>query len=168
VPRSFDLKVESSSGVEQFRRAFSNEHYWLARLAPNDSGTATLDSLIIDPDGTVNVTTTISLVRDRLPRLVSQMHRGDLEMVHNETWGRSDGGHLHGEVSAAVPGAPLSAHGTVLLTPAPNGSRLTFAATVAIKVPLIGGALESFVGRQLTDGLIDMQRFTTEWIAENG
>jgi Protein of unknown function (DUF2505) len=168
MPRSFDLEVESPSSVEQVRGAFSNEDYWLARLAPNDNGTATLDSLIIDPDGTVNVTTTMRLVGDRLPRLVSQFRRGDLEMVHNETWRRIDGGQMHGEIGAAVPGAPLSALGTALLTPAPNGSRLTFAATVEIKVPLIGGALESFIGRQLTDGLIDMQRFTTDWIAENG
>ena len=54
MPRSFDIVTESPASVEQVHAAFSREDYWLARLvAFGDS--STLDSLIVDADGTVTV-----------------------------------------------------------------------------------------------------------------
>ena len=44
---------------------------------------------------------------------------------------------------------------------------MTFAATVEVKIPLVGGKIESFIGSQLVDLLIAEQRFTTVWITEN-
>ena len=170
MPRSIDLKAESPASVEQIHSAFSDEDYWRARLAANDTGTgtATLDSLIVDADGTVNVATTHGLFRDQLPRLVTQLHLGHLEMVHNETWSRIGGGRVRGEASVVVPGAPLSALSAVLLTPVRNGSRLKYTATVEVKVPLVGGKIESFIGGQAAEEIARIQGFTTEWIAENG
>ncbi|HUO38955.1 MAG TPA: DUF2505 domain-containing protein, partial [Mycobacterium sp.] len=86
MPRSFDLSTESPASVEQIHSAFSDEDYWLARLAGFGAGTATLDSLIVDADGTVIMATTLGLLRDRLSGLVTRLYRGDLEMVCNETW----------------------------------------------------------------------------------
>ena len=53
MPRSFDFSVESSVSVEQIHSAFSEEDYWLARLAAF-GGVGRLDSLIIDTDGSVH------------------------------------------------------------------------------------------------------------------
>jgi len=47
-----------------------------------------------------------------------------------------------------------------------GGARLKFRATVEVKIPLVGGKLENFIGGQLVDLLIREQRFTTTWIAE--
>jgi hypothetical protein len=38
---------------------------------------------------------------------------------------------------------------------------------VEFKVPLIGGAVESVVGRLLVQNISSMQRFTTEWIKQH-
>ena len=54
MPRSFDVSVESPASVEQVHGAFSDEEYWLARFAAFGAST-TLDSLIVDSDGTVTV-----------------------------------------------------------------------------------------------------------------
>ena len=167
MPRSFDLSVESPVSVEQVLSAFGDDDYWRARLAAFGNGTATLSSLIVDAGGTVTVVIKLSLFRDRLPKLVTQLHRGDLEMVRNERWSRIDGGRVRGEVNAAVPGAPLSAVGEALLAPVRNGSRLTYTTTMEVKVPLVGGKIESFIGGQATEQIAAIQRFTTEWIAEN-
>ncbi|MGA9494196.1 MAG: DUF2505 family protein, partial [Mycobacterium sp.] len=45
-----------------------------------------------------------------------------------------------------------------------GGARLQFRATVEVKVPLVGGKLENFIGSQLVDLLIAEHRFTTTWI----
>lgn len=57
--------------------------------------------------------------------------------------------------------------GTAVLAPAGPGSRLEFTVEVEVRVPLVGGKIESFIGSQLVDLLIAEQRFTTVWIAEN-
>jgi Protein of unknown function (DUF2505) len=167
MPRSFDLSVESPVSVEQFHSAFGEEDYWLARLANYGAGAVTLDSLITDADGTVTVATTVSLLGDGLPRLITQLHGGDLKTVLNETWSPIGGGRVRGEVSVAVPGVPLSGFGAGLLTPARNGSRLKYTATVEVKVPLVGGMIESFIGGQLAEPIAAIQRFTTTWITEH-
>jgi hypothetical protein len=166
MPRSFDLTVESPSSVEQFRSAFGDEGYWRARLAAMDNGR--LDSLNVDDDGTVDVHSTFKLLRDGLPKVVTQLRLGDLQMMHNETWSRIDGGRVQGQVSVDVSGFPLSARGSGSLTPTADGSQLTYTATVAVKVPLVGGAIEGFIGGQLASWIREISTFTTEWIDSRG
>jgi hypothetical protein len=72
------------------------------------------------------------------------------------------------DTSVAVHGAPLSAVGAVLLAPVRNGSRVQYTATVEVKVPLVGGAIESFIGGQLAEVIIAIQTLHHGWIAENG
>jgi hypothetical protein len=107
------------------------------------------------------------LFRDRLPKMITKLQRGDLEMMHNQRWSRIDGDRVRGEVRMAVFGAPVSGLGEALLAPAQNGSRLEFTATVEVNVPLVGGTIESLIGGRLGDDISEVQRFTTEWIAEN-
>jgi hypothetical protein len=166
MPSTFDLSVESPATVDQILSAFGDGEYWRARLAMFGGGTATLTSLIIDASGAVTVAITLGLLRDRLPKLVTQLHRGDLEMVRNENWSRIGGGRVRGDIDVAVPGAPLSAVGQALLVPEGSGSRMTYSATVAVKVPFVGGKIENFMGGQTIDEITKLQRFTTQWIAE--
>ena len=51
MPSSLDLVVEFPASVEQVHSAFSDEDYWLARLAAF-GGSTTLDSLIVHADAT--------------------------------------------------------------------------------------------------------------------
>jgi hypothetical protein len=48
------------------------------------------------------------------------------------------------------------------------GTQLTYTATVSVKVPLIGGAIEGFIGSQLSSWIREISAFTTEWIDEHG
>ncbi len=70
VPRSFDFSVESPASVEQIHSAFSEEDYWLARLAAF-GGVGRLDSLIIDTDGSV----TVVIIAGRAPRRAARAGR---------------------------------------------------------------------------------------------
>jgi len=167
MPRSFDVSLESQASVEQIHSALGNQDYWRARLAAFGNGTAALASLDVDPGGTVSVVIKLSLLRDRLPTLITQLHRGDLEMVRNERWSPIGSGRVRGDINVAVPGAPLTVLGEALIAPVPNGSQLQYNTTVAVKIPLIGGKIEKYIGGQLAEQLTTIQRFTTEWIAEN-
>ena len=166
MPRTFDFLVESSVSVEQIHSAFSEEDYWLARLA-TFGGIGKLDSFDIGTDGSVRLVISQDLRHDWLPRLFAKLYPRDLEVVQNETWSLIGGGLLRGQVSTAARGVPGSGLGTVLLAPAQNGSRLKCTATLEFKVPLVGGAIESYFGRQMVEETPEMLRFTTKWITEH-
>ena len=74
---------------------------------------------------------------------------------------------MRGEVSTKARGALGSGLGTVVLAPAQTDAHLNCTATVEVKVPLVGGQLESFMGRQMVEATPAMLRFTAKWIAEH-
>ena len=140
---------------------------WPARLAAFDGGTATLDALTVDPEGKVIVELAVSLFADRLLRAVTKLAGGDLGMVRTERWSSIGEGQACGAIDVAVPRAPVTARGQVLLAPLASGARLQFSTTVHVKVPLVGGFIEDFIIRRLGDDIGAVQRFTNEWIAAN-
>lgn len=159
------MSAEYDATVDQVHRAFSDESYWLARLADSGADFATLDSMQVHPDGSVEVITTQTLLRDRLPAVATQFHRGDVQIVRDEKWSPVGGGEAHAEVVGSIPGAPASLSGKASLGPTQRGSRLEFTATVEVNIPLIGGKVESFIGGKLAELVIAEQRFTTMWIS---
>jgi uncharacterized protein DUF2505 len=168
MPRSFDMATEYGGSVEQVHQAFSDEQYWLARLADSGADAYSLDSLTVDGDA-MDIVTTQRLRSDRLPAVVTQFHRGDLSLVREETWSPIRDGQATATIKLVIPGAPATLSGSAVLAPAKSGrgSRLEFTATVEVRVPLVGGKIENFIGSQLAELLIAEQRFTTVWITEN-
>ncbi len=162
------MAAEYEGSVEQVHRALRDQTYWLERLADSGADQATLDSMTVGHDGTIDVLTTQVLRRDRLPAMVTQFHPGDLAIVREEKWSAISDGNATAAVSGAIPGAPVALSGTALLVSAENGgSRLAFTATVEVRIPLVGGKVENFIGSQLVELLIAEQRFTTAWINLN-
>lgn len=167
MPRSFDMEVDYDGTVEQIHRAFGDRSYWLERLAESGADEATLDSITSGADGGVDVVTTQTMRADRLPGVVAQFHRGDLSFVREEVWTPVRDGKAAATVKGTIPGAPATLSGTVVLSPTGSGSRLEFTATVEVRIPLVGGKVESFVGAQLVGLLAAEQNFTTAWIKAN-
>lgn len=167
MPRSFDVSFESPANVDQVHSAFGDEDYWLARIDAF-GGRKTLDSLVVDSDGTVTVTVTEDLRHGVLPGMLAKLYRGDLNIRSTEKWRPAGGGRVNGEISVAVTGAPGSGHGTAVLAPSENGSWLKLTGIVEFKVPLVGGTIESYVAREFAQGIPEIQRFTTTWIGDHG
>ncbi len=136
MSRSFEILTESPASVEQIHAAFGREDYWLARLAAGDA-TTTLDSLIVDADGTVTVRATQHLVRQLLPGLVAKLVPGDLKILASETWRPVDDRQVRGQVSVSAPGGLGSGRAEAWLAPAGNGSQLRSA--VRVEVDPVGG-----------------------------
>jgi hypothetical protein len=167
MPRSFDMAAEYEGTVEQVHQAFRDERYWLERLSGSGADKATLDSMTGDGVGGIDVITTQTLRSDRLPAVVTQFHHGDLSFVREERWSAITDGRATAAVTGAIPGAPATLSGTAVLMPSDSGSRLEFKVTVEVRIPLVGGKVETFIGSQLVDLLIAEQRFTSAWIREN-
>ena len=141
------MAAEFEGSVEQVHRAFGDEQYWLERLADSGADDYSLDSMTVNGEG-IDVVTTQTLRADRLPGVVTQFHRGDLSFVREETWTPISDGQATATVKGAITGAPATLSGTALLAPAKSGagSRLEFKASVQVKVPLVGGKIENFIG----------------------
>ena len=167
MPRSFDMAADYDGTVEQIHQAFGDERYWRERLTRSGADETTLDSISWNPCGGIDVVTTQTLRADRLPGVVTQFHRGDLSFVREESWTPLNDGRATAIVKGSIPRAPATLSGTAVLAPTGNGSRLEFTASVEVRIPLVGGKVENFVGSRLVDLLIAEQDFTTAWIREN-
>ena len=92
------------------------------------------------------------LRRDRLPGIVTQFHRGDLRIGRREIWTPVDGDKATAQVTGDISGAPVTLGGDAALTA--RGARrrtLIFHGTVEVRVPLVGGKIESFISSQLVE-----------------
>lgn len=172
MPRSFDLSAHYDGSVDEVHRAFTDADYWRARLASSGVDVATLESMRVggqSGDEDVVEVVTLQVIRsDELPGMVTQLHSGDLCIRREETWGPVTGGTATGSVVGSIVDAPVNLAGDAVLEPAEDtgGARLTFRATVQVRVPIIGGKLENFIGARLAELIAAEQRFTTEWIAQ--
>lgn len=166
MSRSFDISTESSATVEQLHAAFSSEDYWAERFAKSD-GSIVLDSLVIEADGTVTMSATQHLGRQLLPGVVAKLVRGDLKILHAETWGPVTDRQVRGQVTIAAPGGLGSGRAEASLTPVGNGSQMRFLTTVEVKIPLVGGKFEKSIGADLAKSIPEIERFTATWIAEH-
>jgi len=170
MPRSFDMSTDYVVTVEEVFLAFGDEQYWLARLADSGADDTTLESMQLGgpsgDDGTIDVVTTQVLRPDRLPGIVTQFHRGDLRIRREEQWEPITDGTATATLKGSILDSPASLTGTATLEPVDGGARLKVRATVEVRIPLVGGKLENFIGSQLVELLIREQRFTTTWIGE--
>ncbi|OBB94026.1 DUF2505 domain-containing protein [Mycobacterium sp. 852002-40037_SCH5390672] len=171
MPRSFDLSADYDGSVDEVHRAFTDANYWRARLAGSGVDVATLEAMRVGGESgdedTVEVVTLQVIRSDKLPGMVTQLHSGDLRIRREERWGPVTGGAASGSVVGSILDAPVNLAGTAVLEPKEaGGARLTFRATVQVRVPIIGGKLENFIGTRLAEVVAAEQRFTTEWIAK--
>jgi len=164
MPRSFDMATAYPGDVAQVHDAFRNRTYWEARLAESGADDAMLDVFQLGHDGGVDVATTQVLRADRLPALVHQFHRGDVHIHRAETWTGLTDDFARATVAGSIENAPVTLDGEALLTPVGPGAKLSFQATVEVRIPLVGRKLENFIGSQLMTLFHNEQEFTTRWI----
>lgn len=165
MPRSFEIVSESAASVEAIHAAFGREDYWRDRLAGDAA--STLDSLIVDDDGAVDVQLTQYLGRQLLPGLVAKTVAGDLKLQYRETWRAIGDGRVRGEITVSASGGFGSSSAENWLAPAGDASQLRTAVRVEVKIPLLGGQLEKSIGAGLVKSIPATLRYTTTWIAEH-
>ncbi len=166
MSRSFDFSLESTVSVAEIHAAFAARDYWLARLAMF-GGLGALDSLTVRPDGTVTAVVVKEIQHDGLSGPAAKLFPRRWRVVQTENWSPVDNGRIRGKVSIVPHGAPGAGSCTALIAPVRTGSRLECTATMTFDVPIIGGTVETVMGRLLVQNISAMQHFTTEWITEH-
>ncbi len=166
MPRSFKVNFESSATVEQVHRAFGERTYWLDRIK-NFGGNSTLETLDVAENGRARIVVAEDLRHGALPGILAKVYRGDLNIVTTEVWEPVGDGQVHGTINVDVTGAPGSCAGTAVLQRAGAGSKMQLNGSVRFKVPLVGGAIETYLAREFETGIPDIYRFTTAWLSEN-
>lgn len=168
MARNFDVSTVNAVTVEQVHAAFAEKRYWDDRLEAYGAGSIVLDSLVVDPDGTITLATTQDLRRGVLPGPLGKALPANLTIVRAETWHPISDGRVRGDVTITAAGISGSALGTADLDPAPEGSTLRFAGTVTVGVPLVGGQIEKFITAAIVKEIPGVGRFTSDWIVDNG
>lgn len=161
------MAAEYACSVAQVHGAFADEAYWLERLEKSGCDVATLDALTTGVDGGLRIATTQTVGFNRLPGFVSQLHAGDLTLVREEVWSPVRDGRATGTIKGSVPGAPVSVTGTAEMSTISTGARVDVHAVVEVRIPLLGGKVEGFIGGQLAEMVRLEEQFTSQWITEH-
>lgn len=169
MARSFDVSTVNRAGVAEVHAAFGDKGYWLDRLEVyGGNGAITLDSLDVDADGGITLSTTQDLRRGVLPGPLAKALPSSLTLLRTETWRPVGDGRVRGEVRVSAAGVAGSALGAADLTPLPEGSSLRFAGSVTVGIPLVGGQIEKVVAAMIVREIPGVGRFTSDWIAAHG
>ncbi|TQF68561.1 DUF2505 domain-containing protein [Rhodococcus spelaei] len=152
--------------VDQVHRALTSEQYWRDRIAEVGGEGASLGHVTVGK-GTVDVEMTQSVPAAHLPAIVTKIRPGDLIITRTETWGPLDGTSAEGTFTARVDGVPATLSGTMSLAADGAGTALTLDGKVEVKLPLIGGKIESVIADQVTELLDNENEFTARWLNEH-
>ena len=101
-----------------------------------------------------------------VPPMVRSLVSGDLVIERVETLVPAGPGRYNGTVSVRIPGTPASADGALRLADVVGGSEFVVDASVTVKVPLIGGKIESMVAEQIEGLLAQETGFTLDWLRQ--
>jgi hypothetical protein len=170
MARSFDMIAEYPDSVENLVRAFGDEHYWLAWLAAEYGTDATLDSIQVGSDGSVEVACTFALPQDQLPSVVARVYKSDVQIQRGESWSAINDGAATCTITASMPGTPVTLSGSAQLAPHPEhagGAQMRVQGSVDVRIPMVGRQIEKVIANQLIDLATTRCDFTNSWISQD-
>jgi hypothetical protein len=167
MARHIEHSAQYRRPVATLHAALTDEGYWQARLKEVGGPGATFESLTVG-DGTIDVVLKQSVPAEHLPSVVTSIRPGDLIIRRTESWGPLQGDRAQGTFSAEVEGAPGRLRGTMTLSADGTGSELVMDGDVEVKIPLIGGKIESVIAGQVLELLDAEEDFTGQWVAQAG
>jgi hypothetical protein len=165
MSRSIDYRCTYPTEVGRTFAVLADPTYLRARLAAVGGPDSELLEHTRDGDD-VHYRLRFALPNHVLPPLVQPLVGGQLLIERTESLRPFGDGYL-GDVSVAVPGAPVSAEGDMTLRPAAEGTEFVVHSDVTVRVPLIGGRIEESIADNIRKLLVLEGDFTREWLAEN-
>ncbi|MGU3437806.1 DUF2505 domain-containing protein [Actinomycetes bacterium M1A6_2h] len=118
------------------------------------------------PDGGFTVSMSEGVGAQVLPGIVKKVVRGDLKIVRTDTWGPLEGDRARGTLKGGSTGLPSKVDATFALEPSGSGSKLTLKGKAEVKIPLVGGKIESMVTDMIGKLVRSESKQAREWLAE--
>jgi hypothetical protein len=162
MARPIRYRSASPFTAEQTFLVMADPDYLRARLAKLGGPGAALLEHSVDGDG-VRYRLRQGLDHAVLPPLVQSLVGDDLVIERDETVHPHPAGY-RGDVGVRVPGTPVSASGAMGLRDLPEGSEFMVRAEVVVRVPIMGGKLETMIAEQVLRLLAVETEFTRDWL----
>ncbi|GEE01291.1 hypothetical protein nbrc107696_17370 [Gordonia spumicola] len=153
---NFEHSVSYPFSVAELWALLSDEQYWRALLHATNAEHGVLESFSRDGD-VVTVVTKQGIAAENLPKAVTAVRPGDLEIPRTCVFTKSDGT-VTGRMDASVSGAPAKISGDIAITGEPAVAR--YAGSVDVSIPFVGGKIERAVIEQVVM-LLDAERDAT-------
>ena len=96
-----------------------------------------------------------------VPSFAAKFVGEEIRILQVERWTAVD----HADVEVTIPGKPGEMQGTADLAGSGGGTVETVDMEVTVRLPLIGGKIESFIADMLTKALDAEHRAGVEWLA---
>lgn len=164
MSRQIDHRSTSHHSADEVVAVMLDEAYLRARLDRLGGPGATLLALDTDGDGG-QYTIRHGVDQAMLPPVVGSLVSGNLVIQRTESLRRSGPGRYAGDVGVQIPGTPASASGSLQLHDVAGGSELLVRADVTVRIPFVGGRIESVIADQVLQLLVAETEFTLEWLA---
>lgn len=158
-----EYRAEFDHDVRDVFAAQSDEAALRARLRQLGGKNADLQQHERTSDG-VRYTLLQCIEPDQLPQAARALHKGDL-VVHRDHAFRVAGDGYTGHVTVSVDGIPGEITARAELTPVGDGAVQRITGEATVRVPLVGGKLESVIAEQVTKLLRKEAEFTERWLA---
>lgn len=155
-------RAEYPYGVSEVFRAETSEEALTARLAEIGGKNSALLNHAGDDSG-ARFTLRQGIEAEKLPQIVRKLQPGDLYVNREHSFTRSGDGYT-GTARATVSGMPGEITARTEVRPRGDGTMVETRGEVKVKIPLVGGRLESFVAGELTKLLALEAEFSREWL----
>ncbi|WP_282785149.1 MULTISPECIES: DUF2505 domain-containing protein [unclassified Nocardia] len=163
MSRKISFTVQYSVPVEDLHRALTSDDVWRSRFA--DAATATLDLSHPEGPGTIRIHMTEKAPEEKIPSIVTKVLKSELVLERTDNWGALDGEIAKGDFKGASKGITTEMEGTYELRPTAAGSEIEVNGIVAVKVALVGGAIEPLVENLLHKVLNSERKHIEAWYA---
>ncbi|TQC51118.1 DUF2505 domain-containing protein [Rhodococcus sp. WS4] len=163
MAKSFDYSEEIAYPIDRVHATVTDPAFWQHRVeeAP--------DKLTLDDSrgpGTLTATMRDTIGASSLPGLVRKVVSGELKVERADEWGALDGDHADGRVSGSSTGIPVKIESAAVLRASGDVTVLRLTGSVQVKIPLVGGQIESLV-RKLVGDMVGQDRDAIEkWLGD--
>jgi hypothetical protein len=111
---------------------------------------------------------TTRVVDSNIPSFAKRILGSTNTLVQTEEWSAPDaGGTRTGRWTVEISGSPVRMGGTMRLSPQGEHCVHQISVAVTASVPLIGGKIADFAGKQAVDLLREDARYNSEWLASH-
>ncbi len=166
MPRQIDYRSSSQYAADDVAAVMLDREYLEARLVQlGGPGAAVKEHAADEAGGRYRIRHGVD--QAALPSIVSSLVTGNLIIDRTETLRREAPGRWAGEVDVRIPGTPATAAGSLRLEDTGSGSVLIVRADVTVKIPFLGGKIESVIAEQVQELLVAETAFTLEWLARD-
>jgi len=97
---------------------------------------------------------------DRIPAFAKKFIGPETDIVQTETWTRPE----HGDIHVTIPGKPGELNGTAVLTEKNGVTTETVTLDITVKIPLVGGKIETLIGKIFGSAMRAENRVGVEWL----